>query len=74
MWLVSINQMEGVLNDIEKKLYACGHDNAASIVRHAFSEPRECVFVPDVSSFQKCDLRVLSSDGVAARPDIFRRS
>jgi hypothetical protein len=74
MWLISIDQMENVLNDIEKKLYACGHESAAAIVRHAFSDARECVFVPDVSEFQKCDLRVLSTDGLAARPDIFRRS
>lgn len=70
MWVVGISQVEAIANEIEKKLFACGHHNAATIVRCAFAEARECVFIPDVSKYQKCDLRVLSTDGLEHRPDL----
>lgn len=58
-WLIEINQVEEVCNEIEKALNACGHTTAISIVRAKFCQPRDVVWLDDVSRLQKCELRLL---------------
>lgn len=47
-WHIKVEDIQDVLEDIEKKLYACGKDSSVAIVRRSFSYPKKAVWVePD---------------------------
>lgn len=63
-WMIDVNQVEEICNEIEKALNACGHSTAISIVRTKFCHPRDVVWLDDVSEQPKCELRLLDWSGL----------
>ena len=75
-WVLEPSQIEHTINDIEKKLYACGMDKAVAILKHGFSDTREMAYVPDEEfvNLQKCDLCILSHGGMVFDPRSISRN
>lgn len=63
-WYVKVEDVQDVLEDIERKLYACGKDSSVSIVRHSFSHSKKAVWVEDYSRPLVCDLNLTAIDRV----------
>ena len=65
-WMISVDSLEKLVREVECRLYACGHDEAVSILLHGFAERRRLTYVPDkyVEDLQGCYLSLLSVDGM----------
>lgn len=72
-WMISIDQLENVIEKIEKKLYLTGNSEAVGIVRHFFAESREMIYVESDSLHQKASLCCISGSRVVGDGDALRR-
>jgi hypothetical protein len=63
-WMINVSDMEDLLSEIEKKLYACGKDSSVTIVRHAFAWPRKAVWLDDSDRRPSLDVNLTNFDRV----------
>lgn len=63
-WYIKVEDVSEILEDIEKKLYACGKDSSVSIVRRAFAYPQKSVWIADSKHNLVCELNLTLVDQV----------
>lgn len=63
-WYIRVEDVQDVLEDIERKLYACGKDSSVSIVRHSFSHSKKAVWMEDYARPLTCELNLTAIDRV----------
>jgi hypothetical protein len=44
-WLMSLDDVEDICEEIERALNACGNASAIAIVRHKFCADRKCYYI-----------------------------
>lgn len=65
-WHIRVEDVQDVLEDIEKKLYACGKDSAVAVVRRSFGYPKKAVWVEPDSKRLSAELNLTCIDGVVS--------
>jgi hypothetical protein len=63
-WYIRVEDVQDVLEDIEKKLYACGKDSSVAVVRHSFSHSKKAVWIEDYARHLVCDINLTAIDRV----------
>lgn len=66
-WYIKVEDMQDVLEDIEKRLYACGNDRAVAVVRHAFAWPKKAVFLDETDKMVVSDINLSVLDRVVVK-------
>lgn len=60
-YLIEVDKVEKIFEDIEKALTAIGAIAAAEVVRHKFSYSQECIFDGYYTERQKHSINIISS-------------
>lgn len=63
-WMIEVQHVEEICEEIEKSLWACGLSMPISIVRTAFSRERKAHFVRPADITVSADLRPLVTDSI----------
>ena len=72
-WLMSLDDVEAICEEIERALNACGNSAAIPIVRHKFCSDRKCYYLrtEDINTAIASDLRPVDTSYIVGAARAF---